>query len=139
MDAMKIVLGLMACAFALLAHYGTRGLWEDYWVIAGSVCAYGALSSVLQWAIPAVEKHRVSLLKSRGYRQGPPSISLETETPLPTGEMTIRARPIGSKVQTGAEVKKCVSEWVHSDGHICHTRLKRDVGSLLTEARANIK
>lgn len=137
---LKIVLGAVACVFALVAQFYPLKHPKNVPLLVVCVAAYTLLSSVLQVHAWVKEKDYVLLTYAKeGSAKGLYGLRLastmERFSDVYKAKLCSTAAP-GPGVPAEVTLEKSVTAWFHEDGYLAEAELKKDVLDMLARYEA---
>ncbi|KAL6762498.1 microsomal signal peptidase 25 kDa subunit-domain-containing protein [Haematococcus lacustris] len=130
----KIALGLAAIGFALLAQFGPGKFPSNWWMVAGCVAAYCAVTVILNWFSYKYEGD--SYLVTKPSRAGEPGPRLSSRLPKYDDKYTlVISSTLNRKAAGHKEVSltASVADFFHADGYLSDAAFKPRVEALLKE------
>ncbi|GFH18733.1 Tr-type G domain-containing protein, partial [Haematococcus lacustris] len=121
----KIALGLAAIGFALLAQFGPGKFPSNWWMVAGCVTAYCAVTVILNWFSYKYEGD--SYLVTKPSRAGEPGPRLSSRLPKYDDKYTlVISSTLNRKAAGHKEVSltASVADFFHADGYLSDAAFK---------------
>ncbi|KDD71938.1 hypothetical protein H632_c4137p0, partial [Helicosporidium sp. ATCC 50920] len=126
---LKIILGIAACAVALVAQFWPGKHTENFWLLCGCVAVYSVISTILTLLAAFVEKDSIALTHAA---PGRPPLRIASRLPRHSDQYTLQIAPRSSQGEdAGVSCTASMGDYFHSDGHLCAEAIKDAAKKLL--------